>query len=112
MKHKLIIKIDKEQKLLEQEALRQGLNALGMEAYHTDNILEHFRWLQSMKTVYQEAQTSRTKKCLVVAQDRYDCSLEAGLQSLNGLTTLKHWTRAGQAMNRVFRQATKEYIRD
>ena len=112
MKHKLIIKIEKEQKLLEQKALRQGLKALGLNDMQTNRVLDQFGWLQGVRTVHEEVDTLRIKKCLTRAQNAYLVALEDGIASLEKPLTLQNWTRAGQAMRRVFRQAAKEYVRD
>ena len=102
MVHKLIKKIEAEQRQLEDDAFSAGLSALGMSPVQVKAVLGRYQWLRAVKNIQKETKTARIEKVCQVAQESYMEALEKAISELSRPLKLADWTRAGKAMNRIF----------
>ena len=112
MASSLIQKIEKEQYLLERQAILVSLIALGVAPDDQVKIVGNYQWLQAMKNIKRKVPTERVVKKCEVAYQSYLRSLDAGLSNIGKPLKLKDWTRAGQAMASVFQTSAKSHLKD
>ena len=104
MTHRLIKKIDVEQKKLEISALSAACQALGFSDESRKDVARHYEWLLTLQLIQKEIEpTDRMIKQLVHAKRNYIMSLERAISKAP--LKVADWTRAGRAMQRVFKEA-------
>ena len=104
MTHKLIKKIDLEQKKLEIKAMSAACQAIGFPEERQKDVIRHYEWLLTLRLIQKEIEpTDRMTKQLVHAEQNYMMALERAIAK----TPLKvsDWTNAGHAMQRVYKEA-------
>lgn len=104
MQHKIIQKINAEQKELGVKAMSAACEALGFMPETQSDIVRHYEWLLALQLIQKKMEkTERMAKQQTYAEQNFLISLERAIAKHP--LKLSDWTNAGQAMQRVYRDA-------
>lgn len=104
MEHRLIQKINTEQKELELKAMTAACRAIGFSETEQQDVIRHYEWMLTLRLLQNKMEkTERMANQHTYAERNYLLALERAIAKHP--LKLSDWTNAGRAMQRVYKEA-------